>query len=193
MKYVLNLSKYFLVGVLSLSTSISFAEKKGKAKSEEKKESGSSEKKSSSYQVKWGMAGCGLWGQVIKDKDRWPQLGVWALRNFLIYDSQSSAILTGTPDCNNASTDEAMLQMEQEVYVSVNLNSLSKESAQGNGSHLQALAEVFGCSNHQAFAEFSQSNFDTIYGSMDSNTVLNNYRSQLKANVHQVGNCVRVL
>ena len=51
------------------------------------------------YEEKWGMAGCGFWNYAIDNKETGAQLGVWALRNFIFYDSATSAITSGTSNC----------------------------------------------------------------------------------------------
>lgn len=134
-------------------------------------------KKPQRYEAPWGMAGCGLWSSVIKDKGQGAQLGVWALRNFVL-NSQTSAITSGTSNCVHQRN--RMAAKEQEVYLTTNLASLSKEAAQGEGEHLWALSEVFGCP-YQEFARMSQDRYDVIFQKLDPEKVLDNYLDEVNS------------
>lgn len=130
------------------------------------------------YKAPWGMAGCGLWAGIIKGKDQGSQLGVYALRN-LVLNSQTSAMTSGTSGCVEKSAYTA--QVEQEVFVDINLASLQVEAAQGSGPVLNALAEVFGCADKQGFNSLSKGKYQDIYQSQDPKQIINNYQHEIKA------------
>lgn len=132
----------------------------------------------STYRVPYGMNGCGLWSLIIKDKDQGSQLGIFALKTFVFPDFQTSAISTGSSNCVHAGSQQAMTD-EQSVFVQVNLETLEKEAAQGQGEMLESLSELLGCSDHKSFAQWTQSNYHTIFSNRDPEQVINNYRTQL--------------
>lgn len=143
--------------------------------------------KDGSYSEPWGMAGCDLWSQVITKKDKDSQLGVWALRTFIL-NSQTSAITSGTSNCVKSRSETAAV--EQEVFIEVNLASLSKEAAQGEGEHIRALAEVFGCP-HSEFARLSQSRYAEIFATYTADAVLESYLREVNADQGLAKTCVR--
>lgn len=142
---------------------------------------------SDSYEVPWGMAGCSIWNYVIKDKEQGPQIGVWALEHF-VFGVQTFAISSGTSNCVDGAKAHASVESEQEVFMSVNLASLEKEAAQGQGQHLDTLAEIFGCSDKEAFAQMSQNRYEAIFSNEKPANVLQNYKNEIKA---QAAGCTR--
>lgn len=135
--------------------------------------------------VPWGMGGCGIWNWVIKDKEQGPQIAVWALNNF-VFGFQTSAITSGTSNCVDYGTK--MSSNDQEVFVTVNLASLQKEAAQGKGEHLDTLAAIFGCQDKEGFAQLSQSRYEAIFANEKPETVLENYKSEIKSSKAVCGN-----
>ena len=126
----------------------------------------------------YGMAGCGLGSVLIANKGKWPQLGASILNT--ISSNQTSAISSGTSRCVHGAQ---YAQVEQRVYISVNLNSLIKEAAQGQGLHLEGLAQLMGCDQSegmQAFAQFSKVHYNRIFDSTRPEKVLSNYRKLIK-------------
>ncbi|NRA68006.1 MAG: DUF3015 family protein [Pseudobacteriovorax sp.] len=153
---------------LALVGTSAFAKKKKKKKRMAEK----------TYEVSYGMAGCGLWSSVLKGKDQGTQIGVWALRNFIL-NSQTTAITSGLSNCVEGGSMQASI--EQEVFVSVNLSALTKEAARGEGDHLYALAEVLGCQNHLEFAKLSQEKYASIYGNIETKAILESYTNEIQA------------
>lgn len=146
--------------------------------------------KETSYQTPYGMNGCGLWSLIIQGKDQGSQLGIFALKTLVFPDFQTSAISTGSSNCVNSGTRQAMLD-EQNVFVQVNLDVLEKEAAQGQGETLESFSELLGCKDHKAFAEWSQSNYHLIFSQRDPGSVIENYRLQLHSN-EQTFECSRL-
>lgn len=137
----------------------------------------------------WGMGGCGVGSLFIKEKDMLPQLGA-AIVNSIFGSTQSSAISSNSSNC--VAEKNKLAAVEQEVYITVNLSSLSKEAAQGTGAHISALAEVFGCPNED-FAKLSQNKFGRIYSSNNPTEVLQNYISEVKVSEDLSKKCIRVI
>jgi hypothetical protein len=144
-------------------------------------------KKQSYKEAPYGMAGCGLWSLVIKDKGQVPQIAKSVLELYSI-NSQTSAITSGTSNCVEGKSEVA--KIEKKVYISSNLNSLSKEAAQGTGFHILALADVFGCPGDE-FAQFSQQNFSKLYHSESPEVVLDNYESEIRSRPEMAQSCKR--
>ena len=142
------------------------------------------------YDAPWGMAGCGLWSQVIKGKGREVQLGVSVMRIFFgSTDSQTSGITSGTSNCVQSRTQ--LEEAEQRTFVTINLASLVKESSQGAGQHLEALAEIFGCP-HAEFAQLSQRRYGVIFQDENPDLVLANYIREVQAESSMASSCQRV-
>lgn len=180
MKKFLNILLVTVFAVFSLHHA-AFAKKSSKKSSSSDEESYGG--------APWGMAGCGLWAGIIKGKDKSSQLGVYALRN-LVLNSQTSAITSGTSNCVHEGS--AYAQKEKEVFVTVNLASLEREAAQGQGQHLNAFAEILGCPDHDAFANFSQDNYNSIFKTQEPNGVLKNYLDEVKKDQQLKKQCVRI-
>lgn len=132
-----------------------------------------------SYEKGYGMAGCGLWSSLVDGKDKGSQLAVFALRTFVL-NSQTTAISSQLSNCVEGASEYA--EMEQEVFIEINLAELSKEASQGKGDHLAALSEVLGCQDQKEFARLSQEKFAKIYGASNSKAVLAGYASEIQSN-----------
>jgi len=58
---------------------------------------------------------------------------------------------------------------------------VQKEAAQGQGEHLNTLAEIFGCENKEGFANLSQSRYEALFSNENPSDVLQTYKSEIKA------------
>ena len=140
--------------------------------------------------VRWGLAGCGVGAMFIDKNEMLPQIGVWAIAHFLI-NSQTSGITSGTSNCTDKQfKDEA--RIEQEVYISSNFQTLSKEAAQGTGEHLDGLAEVFGCDS-QRLAKLSQENHDTLFADAEAKKVVDSFVTAIKSDSELSKSCERAI
>ncbi len=148
---------------------------------------GQAEEKHSGYKVPYGMAGCGLGTLIITENTKWNQVGAAIVNNFFF--PQSTAITLGVSNCTDE-TPAKTAAMEQKVFITANMNSLTKEASQGQGEHLQALAEIFGCPTSE-FAKLSQTRYKNIYENNEPTQVLNNYLSEVKTNETLSKSCVR--
>jgi hypothetical protein len=137
----------------------------------------------------WGMGGCGLVSLFIKEKDMLAQIGA-SVVNIYSGSTQSFTISSGTSNCVASRSNLAL--KKQEVFITVNLSSLSKEAAQGNGEHISALAEVFGCPN-EYFAKLSQCHYEKIYSINEPKVVLKNYITEVKSNENLAKNFTRTI
>lgn len=169
-----------LLSVVAVGSAQAKSKKKHKAKD-------NADMEESYSGVPWGMAGCSIWNYVIKDKEQGPQIGVWALEHF-VFGVQTFAITSGTSNCVEDSSK--MAQDEQKVFVEVNLASLQKEAAQGQGQHLDTLAEIFGCSDKVGFANMSQNRYEAIFTNENPSQVLDSYKSEIKSGT-LAGKCTR--
>ena len=137
----------------------------------------------------YGMAGCGLGSLLIKNNSKAPQIGAFFL-NATGY--QTSAISTGSSNCVNTRTEVAA--MEQQVFVAANLTSLSKEAAQGNGDHLNGLAEVLGCEGDEErlrLGQMSQAKYEQLFATQEPDAVLNSYLSAIQADTYLAEQCTK--
>lgn len=149
------------------------------------------EKKAASYtKMPYGMAGCGWGSMMFKNQESKPVQILASIFNGISGYTKTSAMSSGTSNCVHVT--ESTASAEQSVYMNVNLAAVSREAAKGSGMHLDALAEVFGCANHMAFAQVSQGSYESIFNSVDADVVLRNYRQTLLSNEKLVGQCERV-
>ena len=138
----------------------------------------------------WGMGGCGFASLFIKEKETLPQIGASLVNELFSNSTQSIAISSGTSNCVASRKDLA--SKEQEVFITVNLSSLSKEAAQGSGEHISALAEVFGCPNSD-FIKLSQAHYNKIYETNEAAVVLQNYLNEVKQDQNLAKSCLRII
>ena len=146
-------------------------------------------KKKSGYKYPYGMAGCGLGALVVDRNELLPQLGAWFLNG--IYSNQTYGITSGTSHCVSA---KSMALREQEVYLKANFASVSKEAAQGTGTHLEAFADVMGCEvkDWDTFAKFSKKNYTLLFSDQDVKSVLSSYRHEISNDDALAKSCSRV-
>ncbi len=140
--------------------------------------------------VKYGMAGCGLGALVIDRDELLPQLGATFLNG--IYSNQTYGITSGTSNCVESRSEVAA--MEQEVYFTANLSSISKEAAQGSGEHIEALAEVFGCrgeTDTQRLGQLSQKNYSEIFAKPEPEMVLQRYLTVVNTDPQLAKSCTK--
>jgi len=109
----------------------------------------------------YGMAGCGLGSMVMPHNGGGNQI-LAATTNATAF-SQPIGITAGTSNCLPPGK-MAMLN-RQEQFFSSNISVLSKEMSQGNGNHLAAFAETFGCKGNGAktFSTEMKSNYKEIF------------------------------
>ena len=147
----------------------------------------------SSQQAKpYGMAGCGLGAMLIGPKPGKIQI-VSAIVNNLIVP-QTSAITSGSSNCYNEGVIKA--EAEQRVYVSMNMETLKKDIALGQGERLNSLAFLMGCSTDsmQAFGVTTKANFDKIFNNedMEADFVLNRIKTAVVSEKRLAESCKKI-
>jgi len=180
-----------LVVSLLMIDSAAFAKKKKRKRKHKQKQSEQmttdmSESMGSGQTYAYGMAGCGLGSLIIKQNSMMGQVTAATLNGT---GAQTSGISTGTSNCR---VNHSMAQLEQEVFITANFASLSKDAAQGEGQHLRAFAEVLGCTDQLGdFARVSQQNYAEIFSVTDPKAALDNYRGVIISNEALSGTCNR--
>ncbi len=202
------LNHLVLLGMVTLAGS-AFADKKVKKEKKEKKEvvettetkkteeTTSEEKKpahTNGYESHYGMAGCGL-GSIVGKEMKWGNNSAQILAattNGTAY-SQTFGMTFGTSNCVDSKT--MALKNEQEVFINVNIVDLRNDASKGDGEYLNAMADLFGCSeDHSSLADFkslSKSSHQNIFENSDAAQVRVQYLNQIKGNMQLAKNCVR--
>jgi len=179
-----------LVAAAGLVTDDAFAQKKGKGKKGGGKK-GKGKKGAvaeETYQGAYGMAGCGLGSLVIKEDTMVMQFLASTTNG--TSGSQSFGITTGSLNCADGGKEAAMI--EQEVFVTVNLASLSKDAARGSGDYLKAFAEVLGCSpQFGAFADLSRDRHDELFRDATPASVVTKYHDMVRGDARLMSSCER--
>jgi hypothetical protein len=180
--------------IISLACVSLFAATSAFAQKPSKAIGGTEAPASSGYRYNYGMAGCGLGSLVVEGEerhnDKLMQI-IAAIINNIVFP-QTSAITSGTSNCTD--TPKSVARMEQEVFLSANINAMIKEAAQGDGQHLAAFAEVLGCGDARSvssFSELSQERFATIFADANPTAVLDRYLTELSASAELSGSCSR--
>ena len=134
---------------------------------------------------KYGMAGCGLGSIVIEPSGSQTSA---ATTNGL-FGSQLFGITTGTSNCKPAG-EMAIINMQEE-FIATNLNTLSKEMAQGSGESLAAFTETLGCQqdSYALVASELKANYSTIFSAPGAMAVLDTSKMVLKGNPVASSNC----
>ena len=113
----------------------------------------------SSFVMANPQTGCGLGDMVIKN----PNNAIMYVFNWTTNNTfglQTFGISSGTLGCSRANVvyDERVQE-----FVAANMDSLSKEIAQGKGENLDTLAELLEVEDKEAFKQKLQKNYQTIY------------------------------
>ncbi|HEX9841175.1 MAG TPA: DUF3015 family protein [bacterium] len=111
-------------------------------------------------------SGCGLGAESLTGKSGMLMNLVATFLNGLSGNG-TFGITSGTSGCD--ANDVIYNDAVREQFVAVNLNNLSAEMAQGNGQYVTVMAELMGCdtSAQPAFAQMSQSKYETLFNSAD--------------------------
>ena len=148
----------------------------------------------SKHRYNYGMAGCGVGSLLVEGPERHNDKVFQVIASIVNeFMGQSYSITSGTSNCTD--TPKSVARMEQEVFLSANINSMSKEAAQGDGHHLAAFAEVLGCGDAESVAQFahlSQQRYDVIFADAQPTGVLNRYLAEVKGTGDLAERCTRV-
>ncbi len=107
---------------------------------------------------KYGMAGCGLGSMIFEDQPG--KIQILAVTTNDIVVPQTSAISTGSMNCNDSPTTAAVGK-----YIEVNQVALQKDVAKGNGETLSALLTLWKCDSQSEVGSTLQKNYSEIYNS----------------------------
>jgi hypothetical protein len=127
------------------------------------------------------QAGCGLGSMVISSGGF---LQIFAVTTNATSGTQTFGITSGTSNCGG-SGGYVNNDVQQELYVSSNLDTLSMEIAQGSGEHLNALATLIGCDKAAApqFSAALKQNYRTIApDNASAEQLLQNVKTTVSAN-----------
>lgn len=124
------------------------------------------------YQAGYGMAGCGLGSEVIKENSF---VQVFAATTNGTVGSQTFGISLGTLHCKPSAK---AIAMEQKVFIEANLVSLKREAVSGKGETLTAFADLLGCQADR-FATVSKDNYQQIYKASEADAILEGYKAVL--------------
>lgn len=126
----------------------------------------------------YGMAGCGLGSMVMPHNGGGNQ--ILAATTNASFFSQPIGITAGSSNCLPPG-QTAMLN-RQEQFFSSNISVLSKEMSQGEGAHLSAFAETFGCagSGSENFSNEMKSNYKKIFSAPGTGAMFQRVRGVIK-------------
>lgn len=130
----------------------------------------------------YGMAGCGLGSLIIRDNNF---LQIFAATTNGTSGSQTFGITTGTSNCTPGS--KAYQEKQQEIFVTVNFESLETEMASGNGEKVFALSQMLGC-DMNTFSKISREYYKEFF---TKNTTPSELLLKIKA--HTSKSCVKDL
>ena len=138
-------------------------------------------------------AGCGL-GKTLFEGKKGLVFNVLAATINGISGNQTFGMTSGTSGCDQDSV--ILLKKEQEVFVAVNLDNLSQDMAQGDGTYLQALSGLMGCSTEAfgTFAELTQNKYEVLFDAADANAagLLSGLKREMAAHPMLNSNCTRI-
>lgn len=136
----------FLILLLTLSTSVSFAQKKTKPAPEQKPAAATPApayapraESRPTFSREYGLAGCGL-GSVVMGK-RGGQISASTTNGTA--GNQTFAITSGTSNCLDGASSQVASRMDQ--FINVNRSQFQGDVARGNGETIAALENFMGC------------------------------------------------
>ncbi|RHX84426.1 DUF3015 domain-containing protein [Leptospira stimsonii] len=134
----------------------------------------------------YGMAGCGLGSLIIKENNI-SQIFAATLNATGV---QTSGITSGTSNC----TADGIVKSEktQELFVTVNYESLEQEMAMGKGEKLDSFAKLLGCDagSVSRFGKLAKDKFSSlIKQDTTPSLLLSAVKSEIKGDASLSKNC----
>lgn len=120
----------------------------------------------------YGMAGCGLGSLIIKQNDF---LQIFAATTNGTFANQTFGITLGTSNCTPDS--KAYQEKQQEIFVTVNFESLETELATGSGEKVFTLAQMLNC-DVNTFTKITKENYKNLF---DKNTTPSGLLTKIKS------------
>ncbi|XDD54825.1 DUF3015 domain-containing protein [Leptospira sp. WS4.C2] len=139
---------------------------------------------------KYGMAGCGLGSLVFSTNDI---TQIFAATTNGIYGNQTFGITSGTSNC----TADGVVKQDkvQELFITMNYDSLGQEMASGKGEKLESLGNLLGCSSDSLsrFGQVTKENYAKLITS-DSTpaSVLSAVKSEVKSDKILAKSCSQI-
>lgn len=139
---------------------------------------------------KYGMAGCGLGSLVISTNDI---TQIFAATSNGIYGNQTFGITSGTSNC----TADGVVKQDkvQELFITMNYDSLGQEMASGKGEKLESLGNLLGCSSDSLsrFGQVTKENYAKLI-TEDSTpaSVLSAVKSEVKSDKILAKSCSQI-
>lgn len=114
-------------------------------------------------------SGCGL-GRQIAPKKSLLSTSTAATTDGVSWPTQPSAMTSGTSGC--APHGLLIEASKREHFISTNIAAIQLESALGQGEHLAALGQFYGCGQAQTtFAQNLKSNYYTVFKTTDPQAI----------------------
>ncbi len=134
----------------------------------------------------YGMGGCGL-GSLIFEKNDWTQI-LAATTNDSTF-SQGFGISSGTSNC--LPPEKSQTIAHQEDFIIHNLDTLSREMAQGQGQSIRSLAATFHCSNDAlpVFSSHMRDSYPKIFSAPGAIAILNAIKEEVKTHEDLASSC----
>ncbi|MBM9548991.1 DUF3015 domain-containing protein [Leptospira sp. 201903074] len=139
---------------------------------------------------KYGMAGCGLGTLIIQGNDK---TQILAATSNGIYGNQTFGITSGTSNC----TADGVVKQDkvQELFITMNYDSLGQEMASGKGEKLESLGNLLGCSSDSLsrFGQVTKENYAKLI-TEDSTpaSVLSAVKSEVKSDKILAKSCSQI-
>jgi len=133
-----------------------------------------------------GSAGCGLGSVVFRENRWWKQL--FAMTTNFVTLTQPLGITFGTSNCASGVFGDAAAQ---ENYLALNLTSIQREAAQGNGEALSGLGLTLGCETEklQDFNSYTQYHYNSIFNTSEVKQILINLKTELQKDKNLSSSC----
>lgn len=135
--------------------------------------------------AKHGAAGCGLGSVVITENKKVHQVIAATVNGTVL--NQSFGISTGTLNCETSGFTQK--QVEQQIFVHMNYQSLEQEFAKGSGEKMEAFASLMGCSDAGTFGKIGKEKFSTLFDQNTPDSFLEKMRFEVANNSALVGSC----
>jgi len=133
------------------------------------------------------MAGCGLGYLLLSNQDNSKIMQVVGATTNGTFGSQTFGISSGTSGC----TEDGAVKLVKatEVYAEVNLDSLRREMASGQGEYVTTLAAMLGATNTTTLVRYFQENYSAIFpsASTSSTEMLQNLSAKLAERPELIG------
>ncbi len=164
-----------LAAILMTVTAQAAPRKKGTARMEP-----TYERSSAAEHGSQNMAGCGLGSMVVRENNKWAQVGAAFLNGT---GFQTFGITFGTSNCTEDGVASAA--REKEAFVESNLADIRRDVSVGSGEYLSSLASFYGCKgeNTAAFGRALQKHQDQVVGASaeDATRVIDTVVTEEKA------------